>query len=439
MSDLVPLLSALAVLLVLFAAGVPVFLAFLVINTAGVALFLGPQAFGLVANSLFTTATTQTLTAIALFVLMGEILFRSGATEVVFDTVDRLVGRLRGRQFVLAGMLATILGALSGSNMAVSAMMAKAVYPGMIRRGYDRSLSIGMILGGSSLAPIIPPSVLVIIIATLANVSVAGLLVAGILPGLLLGCLCVGYALLRVKLDPTLAPALDAEVQRNDSRAPQDPLWWLLLRCVPFLLIIVSVMGFILLGVATPSESAATGVIGAIVTAALLGGLRARLLVEAVRSSVLITAMILVIMASSTLFSQLLALSGASSALTTFVSELDWHPIAMLVVLMALVFGFCLFIDQVAVMLVVVPIYMPIVEALGFDPLWFWLLMLLNVTIGGITPPFGYAMFAFRGAAPDVPMALLYRAAWPFVGLFLLGMLIVGLVPALATWLPQRL
>ncbi len=429
--------GAMALLLLLFALGVPVFLAFLAINTAGVAIFLGPQAFGLVANSLFTTATTGSLTAIALFVLMGEILFRSGTSEVLFEAVDRFVGRLLGRQFVLAGLLAAVFGALSGSNMAVSAMMAKSVFPGMAARGYDRKLSIGMILGGASLAPVIPPSVLTIIIATLANVSVAGLLLAGVVPGLMLAAMFIAYALLRVRLNPKLAPGRAAEGDQADAGRPS--LGLAALRCLPFTLIIAAVMGLILAGIATPSESAATGVLGAMATAAIFGNLRLRMLKEALRGSVLITAMILVIMASSTLFSQLLALSGATGQLTEWVTQLAWDPLWMLLAMMALVFVFCLFIDQVAVMLVIIPIYLPLVGVLGFDPLWFWLLMLLNVTVGGITPPFGYAMFAFKGARNDVSMTELFAAAWPFVGLFLLGMLIVGVFPALSTWLPGLL
>lgn len=428
------MLTALAagLLVALFLLGAPVFIAFLAVNGAGVALLLGERGFGLVVNSLFTTATTGALTAIALFVLMGEILFRSGATEVLFRAVDRLIGRLPGRQFVLAGALSAVFGALSGSNMAVSAMMARTIWPGMRSRGYDPRLSIGMILGGASLAPVIPPSVLVIIIATLANVSVAGLLIAGVLPGLMLAAMFIAYTLLRVRLDPSLAP-------EDEAGPPQGSAWRALLACAPFLLIVVSVMGLILFGVATPSESAATGVVGAMATAAMFGRLRLAMLLEALRGATLITAMILVIMASSTLFSQLLAISGATGALTRGVAALGLDPALMLLAMMALVFAFCMFVDQVAVMLVVIPIYMPIVATLEFDPLWFWLLMLLNVTVGGITPPFGYAMFAFRGAAPDVAMDDLYRAAWPFVGLFLVGMAIVGGVPELATWLPSLL
>ena len=222
------LLVAGSLLLGLFFAGVPIFLAFLVINVGGVIAFLGPNAFSMVVNSVFDTTTTGTLTAIPLFVLMGEILFRSGSTAVLFDAVDSLIGRVRGRQYVLAMALATVFGALSGSNMAVAAMMGRTVYPAMQSRNYDSKLSIGVILAGASLAPIIPPSVLAIIIATLANVSVAGLLVAGILPGLMISVMCLAYALGRCVLNPALAPGVEADM---DRAAPASPAMQLL-KCL---------------------------------------------------------------------------------------------------------------------------------------------------------------------------------------------------------------
>jgi tripartite ATP-independent transporter DctM subunit len=390
----------------------------------------------MVVNSIFDTTTTATLTAIPLFVLMGEILFRSGSTDVLFEAADRVIGRIRGRQYALSMALATVFGALSGSNMAVAAMMGRTVYPGMIRRGYDERLSIGVILAGSSIAPIIPPSVLAIIIATLANISVAGLLVAGILPGLLLSGLFLAYALARCRLDPTLAPPPEGA----DATAPdRTPTGVVLLRCLPFGLIIFSVMGFILAGVATPSESAATGVAASIATAALLGRLRLAMLWESLGQSAYIASMILVIMASSTMFSQLLAFSGATGALATLVAETSWPAWAILLAMMGIVFVFCMFIDQVALMLVVIPIYLPVVETVGFDPIWFWLLMLLNVVLGGITPPFGYAMFAFKGVAPDADLRDIFRAVLPFVGLFFVAKAVVYAVPETATLLPSLL
>lgn len=428
------LLAAAGLLFGLFLTGMPIFLAFLAINVAGVLIYLGSGAFGMVVNSIFNTTTTATLTAIPLFVLMGEILFRSGSTDVLFEAADRVIGRIRGRQYALSMLLATVFGALSGSNMAVAAMMGRTIYPGMKARGYDERLSIGMILAGSSLAPIIPPSVLAIIIATLANVSVAGLLIAGILPGLLLATLFLGYALIRCRLNPALAPAAEAHEGTEET-----PTGILLLRCLPFSLIIFSVMGFILTGVATPSESAATGVVGAISTAALLGRLKFLMLWESLNQAAYIASMILVIMASSTMFSQLLAFSGATGQLASLVAETAWPDWALLLAMMAIVFICCMFIDQVALMLVVIPIYMPVVETIGFDPIWFWLLMLLNVVVGGITPPFGYAMFAFKGVAPDADLRDIFQAAMPFVGLFLAAMALVYAVPDIATLLPYLL
>ncbi|MDF1792693.1 MAG: TRAP transporter large permease [Thalassobaculaceae bacterium] len=423
-------------LLALFASGMPIFLAFLAINVAGVLAFLGPGAFSMVVNSIFDTTTTGTLTAIPLFVLMGELLFRSGTTTVLFEAVDRAVGRVRGRQYVLAMVLATIFGALSGSNMAVAAMMGRTIYPGMIARGYDPKLSIGVILGGASLAPIIPPSVLAIIIATLANVSVAGLLIAGILPGLLLSGLFLLYALGRCALQPALSPSVDLEAPADEAGAE---LWRHLLRCLPFGLIIFSVMGFILAGVATPSESAATGVAGALLTAGLFRRLSWRLIWDSLTQAAYIASMILVIMASSTMFSQLLAFSGATGQLTEVVAQSHLQPATMFLVMMLLVFVFCMFIDQVALMLVVIPIYEPMVVTLGFDPIWFWLLMLLNVTLGGITPPFGYAMFTFKGVVPDADLRTIFRAVLPFVTLFIIGMVIIYAIPQIATFLPGLL
>jgi tripartite ATP-independent transporter DctM subunit len=288
---------------------------------------------------------------------------------------------------------------------------------------------MGMILGGASLAPVIPPSVLVIIIATLANVSVAGLLVAGVLPGLMLAGLFVGYAMLRIRLNPALAP-MAAPPARALSVGSA------VLLCLPFFGLIALVLGLILMGVATPSESAAIGVSGAIAIAATFRRLSVGLLAGALRAAALMTAMILVIMASSTLFSQLLAISGASRQITALVTSLDLSAGLMVLAMMMIVFAFCMFVDQVAVMLIMIPIYLPVITLLGVDPIWFWLMMLLNVTVGGITPPFGYTMFAFRGAARDVSMSELFGASWAFVGLFLLGMMILAALPWLATWLP---
>lgn len=212
-----------------------------------------------------------------------------------------------------------------------------------------------------------------------------------------------------------------------------------ILACAPFALIIFCVMGFIMLGIATPSESAATGVLGAILAAAYYRRLNFEMFMESLGSAAFITAMILIIMASSRMFSQLLAFTGATSELTQFIVQLGWSPYLMLFVMMAIPFILCMFIDQIALMLVVIPIYQPLLQTLGFDPLWFWLIMLLNVTVGGISPPFGYVIFAFQGAAENVTIAEVFKVAWPFVALFLIGMVLLAAFPPLVTFLPSLL
>ena len=207
----VALSAGVGLLLVLLAIGVPIFISFLLLNVAGVLVFLGPAGFGLFAASIFTTANTNALAAVPLFILMGDILFRSGAMEVLFDSLDRLIGRIRGRQYVLCILLSAILGALSGAAMAVAGMLGRSLFPSMTRRGYDTHLSVGTILGGASLDPIIPPSVLAIIIATLAQISTGKLLVAGIIPGLLLTGMFLIYIAIRVWAKPSLAPDIAAD------------------------------------------------------------------------------------------------------------------------------------------------------------------------------------------------------------------------------------
>ena len=420
-------------LLALFVAGLPIFVAFILCNLIAVWWLLGVPGFGMFANSLLETATTGTLVTIPLFILMGEVLFRAKAADVLFESVDQLIGRVPGRQFVLSIVVAAIFSALSGAAMGVAAMLGRALLPGMRERGYDVKLSAGTILAGASLAPIVPPSILVIVIGTLANVSIAQLLIAGILPGMLLAALFLGYCVIKVGLNPALAP------DRTDrAMAPADARTRIvaLLRVAPFSLVIITVMGFIMLGIATPSEAAATGVFGALGVAAFYRSLSWRMIGESLAAAASIATVILVIMASSKLFSQLLAFTGGTTALTKAVVGLGLPSWGMLIALMAFPFVLCMFIDQIALMLVVIPIYQPLVASIGFDPIWFWLLFLINITVGGMTPPFGYTLFALKGAS-DIPITQLYAAAWPFVGLCVLGMVILAVAPGIVTFLPS--
>jgi tripartite ATP-independent transporter DctM subunit len=429
----VALSGGMVLLLSLFLLGVPIFAAFVVLNVVGVFVLFGASGFGLFANSIYATATMGALSAVPLFIVMGEILFRSGAMEVLFDSLDRLIGRIRGRQYVLCIVLSAILGALSGAAMAVAGLLGRSLFPTMRKRGYDTQFSAGTILAGASLDPIIPPSVLAVIVATLADVSAGKMLVAGILPGLMLTGMFLIYVLIRVRMQPSLAPdvAVDAADRKGGSAVMA------LVRMLPSSFVFFMVMGLIMLGVATPTEAAATGVLGAIVLAAFYRGLSVKMLTEALFSAATVASLLLIIMASAVMFSQLLTFTGATRALGEFVASLELAGWLMLFCMMALPFVLFMFLDQVALMLVLIPIYQPLIRLYGFDEIWFWTLFLVVATVGGLTPPFGYVLFALKSAAPDVPMTTIFRASWPFVWIICLGMVIMALVPDIITLLPR--
>jgi tripartite ATP-independent transporter DctM subunit len=430
----VVLLVAFGLILALFASGLPVFACFLLANVLGVFVLMGPAGLGLFVNSILDTTTTEALVAVPLYVLLGELLFRTGGIDTLYSSLNRLVGAIPGRLYVIATMLAAFLGAVSGSAMASVAMLGRFVYPTMIERGCDRRLSIGTILAGATLDPIIPPSVLAIILATLANISIASFLIAGIIPGILLAGLFACYAVVRTILDPKL----DA---RPEPLPPSERGWWPLiasvLQILPLCFIIFLVLGLIILGVAQPTEAAATGIVGIVVIFALSRSVSLQMIYTACYGAALTTATILVILASAKLFSQLLAYTGATAGLIGLVSDLEVNRWLIYFIMMATVFLFCMFMDQLALMLIAVPVYSPLIAHFDFDPIWFWMLFLINITLGGITPPFGYTMFVFKSVTPDVSLLEVYRAAWPMVWIAVLGMVIMTFVPQIVTWLPS--
>lgn len=430
----VALTGGVGLLLLLLLLGVPIFVAFLLLNVTGILVILGPAGFGMFANSIYATGTISALAAVPLFILMGEILFRSGAMEVLFDSMDRLVGKIRGRQYVLCILLSAILGALSGAAMAVAGLLGRSLFPTMLNRGYDKHLSAGTILAGASLDPIIPPSVLAILIATIAQISTGKLLIAGIVPGLLLTGMFLAYVLIRLRINPKLAPDLVVDLQ---DRKAQDSVPMALVKMLPSVFIFFLVMGLVMLGVATPTESAATGVFGSLLLALGYKRLSWSLVKEALVSAVTVASLLLLVMCCAVMFSQLLTLTGAARKLGELVVSMNFSAGMMLFLMMLVPFILFMFLDQVALMLVLIPIYNPLLKIYGFDEIWFYTLFLVVATVGGLTPPFGYTLFALKSAAPQVPMTDIFKSAWPFVWIIVLGILIMALFPDLVTWLPN--
>ena len=418
-------------LLAMTFSGLPLFTGFMLLNAAGVFLLFGSSGFGLYANSIISTLTSEPLIAVPLFVLVGEFLFRSSAIDELYNALDTIVGRIRIRLYVIGVGLATILGTMSGSAMADAAILARTLFPGMVARGYDRKMSAGIIMAGATLAPIVPPSVLAIVLATLAQVSIAELLIAGLLPGLTLAALLIGYAALRVGLDPSRAPEPEAGPRPGLARRLGA-----LLRLLPFTSVIFMVIGLIMLGIASPTEAAACGVLATLAVAVYLGSFSLRMVREALLSTMRTTATIFAIIMSANLFGQLLSFTGAPQGLVGVVEHLQIGPGLVVLVLLALSFVACMFLSAAEFMLISVPIFVPIIRAAGLDEIWFWMLYLVTVTTGGMTPPFGMTMFVFK-AASGMSMQEVYRATLPYVLVLMTGVLLMFLFPQIVTALPN--
>ena len=424
MADL--MILATIALLLLLVSGLPIFLVFLTVNVAIVLFQIGPSGYGMFVNSMLNTATTQALATIPLFILMGEIIFRAGAVERLFKSIQLVVGFIPGRQNVVTMLLAAVLSALSGASMAVAAMLGRTVLPTLLQQGYPRKISAGTILAGASLAPIVPPSVLVIILGTLAEESIAKLLVAGILPGLFLAVIFTGFIILRSRgFDQ------DTDIDQGDASPFKDTM--------PLLFLIALVLGAILTGIATPTEAASVGVLGSLCVARLYKSLNVELLVESIFESAKLGCMIILIMICAKFFSQLLAMSGIAGGLQSLLAMFSDSPYLLLFVVMIVPFLLCMLIDQIALLLIIVPLYKSLMDLMPVEPLVFWFLLLVNITVGGITPPFGYTLFALKGATSLISMQDIYRSVFPFVMIYFFFCILLVLNPWIVTLIPSLL
>ncbi len=424
----------LGLLLAQMAIGMPVFLAFLTTNAIGVMLFMGGTGdFAQLISNATVTVTSFLLVPVPLFILMGEIFFHTGLALRVFEGVDKMVGRLPGRLSYLAVVSGTIFATLSGSSIASGAMMASMLVPEMTKRGYSISLSVGPILGSGGLAMIIPPSALAVLLGSLARIDIGALLIAGLFPGMILGGLYIINIFLQVKLDPAAAPEYDVA-----STSLLEKVWAFVANILPMVVIVFAVVGVIILGIATPSESGAFGVFSVLVLAAAYRRLSVEAIVRAVRGTLIVTAMTFIILVGSSTFSQIMAFAGASSGLVILAGELRLGPTEMLLVMFAVLIVLGMFVDQLSQMMLTLPIFMPLIVALGFDPIWFGVVMLLAMEISLITPPFGVLLFVMMGAGP--PGATLPRVALAGLPYIVCGVVLLGLLiafPGIALYLPS--
>jgi tripartite ATP-independent transporter DctM subunit len=420
----------------LFVIGLPVAVAFFGVNLIGAWLFLGGDA-GL-AQMLRNSAgavNSFSLAPIPLFVLMGEVLFHTGTAYRAIDAVERLLTRVPGRLAVVSVVGGTTFAALSGSSIANTALLGGTLSTDMLRRGYSPVLSFGPAMAVGGIAVLIPPSALAVMLGSLSGISISKLLIGGITPGLMMAAAFLIFIFAYCKVVPEGAPA--DEVAKTSVRERLVPF---LRDVVPLSLIFVAVIGSMLAGIATPTESAALGALASTLATICYRALTWSSLKKTLLETAKVSISILFIIVASTTFSQILTFSGATGGMLTAVTEMQLSPSALVLMMLLILLVLGCFIDQVSMMMITLPFFMPLAVAAGIDTVWLGLMMLVAIEIGLLTPPFGILLMVMQGVAPPpIKLPDIYRAAFPFILIELAVLTIMFLWPDIVLLLPQLL
>ena len=418
---------------VLLFVGIPVAFAFLAINIIGAVLYLGGAAGidQIVRNSEVAVANFS-LTPIPLFVLMGEILFHTGLALKVIEGIERLIRQVPGRLAVVAVVAGTVFSAISGSTIATTAMLGSLMLPVMLSRGYNPAMATGPIMAIGAVDMLIPPSALTVLLGSLSGISISKLLIGGVVPGLMLSVAFVAYIVVRVMLNPSLAPATPVEERHGWAKYRL-----LVLYVIPLISIFIVVVGAMSGGIATPTESAALGAIATMALATAYRALSFKAILASLRGTVAISAMIMFIILGATTFSQILSFSGTTEGIVQAIFSKGLSPSHILTGMLLLLIFLGIFVDQVSMMLITLPVFMPIVTRLDIDLVWFGILYLICMQLGLLLPPHGLLLMTMKGVAPpQVTMADIFRAVVPYIVMSLLLLLLLIFFPAIATWLP---
>jgi tripartite ATP-independent transporter DctM subunit len=432
-------------LLVLLMLGLP--LAFVTGGLGVVFIYLvGDQMMlNIIPSRIFPMMTNSDLAAIPLFIFMAAMLERAGLIEEMFDVVYRWMGGLNGGLAAATIVASTILAAMVGVIGAAVVTMGIIALPAMLKRHYNPEIALGSIMAGGTLGILIPPSILAILYAVVAQQSVGELYLGAIVPGLLLSGMYVAYVLVRARLNPALGPAMPKE-----ERIGFVDKLLLLRRLVAPLVLVFLVLGLLFAGVATPVEAAGIGSFGAIVVATLHGRFNLQALREASVTTVKASAMVLWIIFGASIFVGFYILQGGQSFITDTLLGTGLSPYGILVLMMVLLVVLGMFLDWVGILLLAVPIFVPIIKSLTFDglfglpavpgedvALWFGVLYLVNMQMSFLSPPFGYALFYIRGVCPpEISMATIFRSSLVFLALQTVGLVLCVLIPGLSLWLP---
>lgn len=396
---------------------------------------LGPSSLFLTTTSVLNNIRTIVLIAVPLFIFMGNLLKASGLAEDLYYAAEKWIGGVRGGLAVGTVVICTIFAACTGVSGAATVTMGLIALPSMLRRRYDKRLALGCVMAGGALGQLIPPSLLFILYGFLANESVGRLFASGVVPGLILSGLFITYTLIACRIKTELGPAT----------LPQETGNWkekfISLKSVILpILLIIAVLGSIFSGFATPTEASAIGAFGALVVVAINRRLNWINMKEALYSTLSLTAMVMWIVVGATAFTAVFTAAGGSQLVKNLLLQTNVPPLGMIVIMQLTLFILGMFLDPTGILLLTVPIYLPVIRALGFNPVWFGALFIVNMEMAFLTPPYGVNLFYIKGIAPqEVSTADIYSSAFVFVAVQATALILILLFPDLALWLPNLL
>jgi tripartite ATP-independent transporter DctM subunit len=423
-----------ASLLILLVLGLPLVFCLGTISLAFTFFLWGPPAIMQVASACFGGTMNIILIACPLFIFMANVLQFSGLADDLYEMIYTWSGRLNGGLAIGTLAICTIFAAMSGISAAAAVSMGLIAVPSMLSRKYDKFLSVGCVAAGGALGILIPPSITMIIFASISGVSVGKLFFAGIMPGLLLSLMYIVYVAILCNINPRLGPGLPPE-----ARADWPKKFKSLRGIILPLALVGAVMGGILFGVATPTEASAIGAIGSLVCASVKQKLSWESFKKASRDSMVLTTMIIWIVVTATAFSNIYTAVGAPDFLNNLLGQLGvgkWH---IMIMIQITYFFLGMVMDPAGIVMITTPVYLPIIKALGFDPVWFGILFIINMEMGYLTPPFGYNLFYMRSIVPQEVMTMkeIYWSVFPFIMIQGMCLVIVMLFPQIALWLPS--
>ena len=418
-------------LIVLLAIGIPIAFAMLAIATVGIYFTWGPAGLMVLFNTAYGEGTSYLLLAVPLFIFMANILKFSGLADRLYEVVYRWMGPLRGGLAMGTVVICAIFAAMAGISSVATISMGLIALPSMLARNYNKVMAVGCINAGGALGILIPPSILMILYGNMAEVSIGQLFAGGMLPGILLAAIFVLYIGVRCFIQKDLGPAVLENYTWGDKLRSLKGV------VLPVSLVVL-VLGVIYAGVATPTEAAGVGAGGAVLTAAVHGQLTRQRAWQALKDSLSLTVMVFWIIIGAVTFTTFLAYAGIQDMLQEAIVGLQINRWIILIAIQLVFFVLGMFLDPAGIILLTTPIFVPIINHLGFDPLWFGVLFIINMEMAYITPPFGFNLFILKSVVPpQVTMSDIYRSVGPFVLLQALCLALVMIFPEIALWLPS--